>query len=190
MKHVIGVCGPEGAGKSTVGKFLVEHYGAAVIPFAQPLKKMLEALGVPPRNLYGSLEDKLEPLDVLCGHSARWAAQALGTEWGRDLIGGEIWVNAWKAAVEATDQHIIVADDLRFLNEAEAVHALGGHVVCVQRPEADDRQGLTAHRSQEYWKLPHDATLTNSGDLSELRKSTVELVEIIVGLAFVSKIAS
>jgi hypothetical protein len=187
MKQVIGVCGPEGAGKSTVGKILVEHYGAGVVPFAQPLKKMLEALGVPPRNLYGSLEDKLEPLDVLCGRSARWAAQSLGTEWGRDLIGGDIWVNAWKSAVDAAAEHLIVADDLRFLNEVEAVRALGGHVVCVLRPEADDREGQPAHRSQEYWKLPRAYTLVNDGDMGGLCKSVCFMME---GLTNVSKIAS
>jgi len=168
---VIGLCGAEGAGKTAAGRIIVEQFGGVVIPFAQPLKKMLEALGVPKRNLYGSLEEKLTPLELLGGHSARWAAQSLGTEWGRDLIHTDLWANAWKAAVEKLPGVNIIADDLRFQNEARAVHDLGGHVICLLRPEADDRSGKEAHRSQEYWKLSRDATVVNDGSLEGLRAS-------------------
>lgn len=177
-KIVLGFCGPEGAGKSTAAKLVcTSHRSVQIIPFAQPLKKMLEALGVPAENLYGTLEQKLAPLDILAGHSARWAAQSLGTEWGRDLIHPDLWVLAWKRAVAASEANIVLADDLRFQNEAAAVQTLGGKIVLLMRPDADDRAGTNgAHRSQEYWKLPVDETIINSGDLGALDRALLNVV--------------
>jgi hypothetical protein len=171
---IIGVCGPEGAGKSTVARILVEHHEARIEPFAGPLKRMLEALGVPRENLYGTPEQKAAPLDLLGGKSARVAMQLLGTEWGRDLIDEDLWARCWaqRAALPA-DNPIVVADDLRFPNEVTAIRALGGKVIRVVR---GTETAAPKHRSEDYRAIGFDAEILNDGDLSSLSRKVAETV--------------
>ncbi len=47
MKLVMGVVGPQGSGKGTVVKYLVEKYGAEQLRFGQPLQDILDRLYIP-----------------------------------------------------------------------------------------------------------------------------------------------
>lgn len=175
---VIGLCGPEGAGKSTVARLLTEIFEAEIVPFALPLKRMLLSLGIDERHVFGTPADKEEPLEMLGGKSARYAMQTLGSEWARDLICNNLWVNAWRKAMEHKRGWLIVADDLRFQNEADAIKDLGGCVVCVLREPlrlVPSEQEL--HRSQQFYKLPRDYTLINDGDLEDLRSGVWHLMQ-------------
>lgn len=175
---IIGLCGAEGAGKSTVARRLTAAHQASVMPFARPLKEMLVALGVPHENLYGTPEQKEEPLPLLCGNTARWAAQSLGTNWARDLIHPDLWVNAWAAGVAQSSHTIIVADDLRFQNEAAAVHGLGGLIICVRNENAEARiDRSTAHHSQCWWNIDADLEINNNGNLNDLYRHVDRVVK-------------
>lgn len=173
---VIGLCGPEGAGKSTVAKHIRGSYGGEIIPFASPLKTMLEALGVPRPNLYGTPEEKELPLEILGGKSARWAAQSLGTEWGRNLIHPDLWVNAWMSKTKQSSCPIVVADDLRFPNEAESVRELNGLIICIVRRSCELPDRRAAHASQRYWEIQANYTIENNGNLRELGRNIDRLV--------------
>jgi dephospho-CoA kinase len=174
---IIGLCGAEGAGKSSVARRLAAVHAAEIIPFAKPLKDMLIALGVPPESLYGTPEQKEEPLDILCGKSGRYAAQRLGTEFGRNLIGPDIWVNAWTERVISSRAPTIVADDLRFHNEAETVRVLGGFVICVRNTRAAVVDRNKAHPSQRWWDIRSDFTIDNDGDLNDLYRQVDRVVQ-------------
>lgn len=171
--RVIGLCGRIGAGKSTVAEMLRRTH--AVVPFATPLKAMALALGVPYDNIYGTQEQKAEPLDILCGKSSRFALQTIGTEWGRALIGEDIWVNAWKKlARETMGLHLgVIADDVRFPNEVAAVRALGGVVVRILRPGL---AGGAAHASEQSDDLNVDFEIVNRGSVDDMRRKVVGLM--------------
>lgn len=128
MSYVIGISGYATVGKTTLARALLSRLSeaACLLPFASPLKDMLITLGVPPNNIYG--DAKAEPLDLLCGRSGREAMQSLGTDWGRNCIGNDLWVNAWcsKAVELVSNDTIVITDDVRFYNEAQAVSRLGG----------------------------------------------------------------
>lgn len=160
--QVIGLCGRIGAGKTTLANHL-RYKGASGVSFADPLKGMLHALGVPLANIYGTPEDKLQPLEILCGRSARYAAQTLGTEWGREIIGDDLWVNAWMIRARRTLEAkcFVVADDLRFPNEVAAVRSLGGIVIRVVRPDLP--LDVATHASEQSDKLKVDYELINDG---------------------------
>jgi hypothetical protein len=71
------------------------------------------------------------------GQTPRHILQVLGTEVAR-AIHPDVWVRAWERRVEIMNMHQdrpldVVADDLRFDNEAAAVRRLGGLVVQIER---------------------------------------------------------
>lgn len=173
---LIGLAGPAGAGKSTVAAILKRRYGARVVPFAQPLKRMLRSLGVPHASLYGA--DKERPLDVLCGRSARHAMQTLGTQWGRECIDANLWLVAWAAAVNALPAgSIVIADDLRFPNEAALIKASGGLVLRVARPGLVPIAGSHASETADF---PADATVINNTSVRRLAEIVVSVVEPLI----------
>lgn len=174
---LLGLCGPEGAGKSTVARLLQDRFAFSVHPFAAPLKKMIEALGVPRGHLYGTPEEKEAPLDLFCGRSARHAMQTLGTEWGRQCIGADFWLSAWSATLPA-DAGGIVADDVRFPNEAALIQSKGGAVLCVTRREAERE---VKHASENWRAIPSDFEIANDGSLDDLSTRVETLVRQIAG---------
>ena len=177
-KTIYAFAGPEGGGKSTAAKMVVDAHmpgDATVIGFAEPIKHMMLSLGVPYKNLYGTQAEKEEPLDILCGKSARYAMQKLGTEWGRQMIGDDIWVNAWKARVKKAAEHTVVADDLRFPNEVEAVKSFGGTTMVLTRDERDWDPDDKHHPSQQFYKLDFDYAVL-AKDLRTLQQAIDDLL--------------
>ena len=162
---IIGLCGPEGAGKSTAARMMAAQLSLPIKPFAGPLKAMLEAVGVEHRNLYGSQADKEEPLEILGGKSARFALQSLGTDWGRDMICPNLWAHLWLASVNPTLG--CIADDVRFTTESDAIRSLGGFIVCVVRSKSDFDRPPT-HASTNFGAIRSDVTIFNSGSMSDL----------------------
>jgi hypothetical protein len=94
---------------------------------------MLRSLGLNNSELYGHLKEKPSPL--LGGKTPRHAMQTLGTEWGRNLISADLWTNAWLVPVQEhlANGRCVVVDDVRFKNEMQIIHGLGGELWCVDR---------------------------------------------------------
>lgn len=124
---IVGLSGPAGCGKSTAAAHLCMNYGFARRRFAGPLKAMMFAFGCTIEQVEGDL--KGVPCDLLGGKTPRQAMQYLGTEWGRDLMHPDLWLNAWVASLPA--QGDVVADDVRFPNEVEAIKSRGGIIICI-----------------------------------------------------------
>lgn len=171
--RTIGFCGPAGAGKSTAADRLVKRWRFSRVRFAGPLKAMMLALGLSAEQVDGA--SKEEPTPLLSGRTPRQAMQWLGTEWGRNLIGPEFWIGAWQAAVERTGgfhiageswDRLIVADDVRFANEARAIRDRGGIVVRIERPGAGSSSG--GDHASERPDFEPDRTIRNNGDLARL----------------------
>lgn len=106
---------------------------------------------------------------MLCGHSARYAMQVLGTEWGRQQIGEDLWERIWCNAV-ARSGHRAVADDVRFPNEVDAVKRCGGYVICVVRDVRDAFMPPVdvGHASERFMSLAYDELIINDGTEHEL----------------------
>jgi hypothetical protein len=86
--------------------------------------------------------------------------QTLGTEWGRQLISPTLWVDAWMAAA-LTARGAVIADDVRFADEADAVRALGGIVVLIRR--TDGEPTIHNQHASEQLDLVADVTIDNAG---------------------------
>ncbi len=127
---LIGIAGPKGVGKTTVADALATHLGATRISFADPLKHMMRTL-----LLYteaGKLpEDKAAAIPELQGRDLRYLLQTLGTEWGRNLVGTNIWTDLARTRLRRLGDVII--DDVRFPSERDMIHEEGGLVIGLRR---------------------------------------------------------
>ena len=184
---IIGLTGKAGAGKDTAAQFIREQLQAsgrrvAVEAFANPIRQMLLAIGVPDQYLRDR-RLKEEPIPGFNGASYRMLAQTLGTEWGRHCLGRSFWIQmlqhrlARAAEVQPAPEFLVVTD-VRMLNEAQWVKEQGGWVVRVTR---DNLPSVRDHESERL-DLPFSHELTNNGSLQELRANCADLVNVTMAL--------
>lgn len=170
MRRIVGITGYKESGKSTAAKFLISNHGYIRRPFAGPLKNMLAVLGLSLTHLDGELKE--EPCDILLGVTPRRAMQTLGTEWGKDMIHPDLWVEQWRINV-AKIATLVIADDLRFPNEAAALQKMGGIIVRV------NRHGVVTsnHPSETSVDLiKPDRVITNDGSIEDLQTAIREAI--------------
>ena len=174
LPRLVALCGAAGSGKSAAADYLVEHYGYWRIKFAGPLKDMLYAIGLTHDEIEG--HSKEAKSSTLCGRTPRYVMQTLGTEWGRNIVGPDLWVNIWRQKVERlaaeNPQARIVVDDMRFGNELDAVKQLGGTRIMLHRANSGRR--ASDHVSESSLPVDNDTrVIINDGDLAQLHHSVL-----------------
>jgi hypothetical protein len=174
--RLIGLSGLGGAGKSTVAHEL-RGMGFEVVVTCEPLKAALRAIlaafGISMITIERMIEGDLKrkPCALLGGISPTAAMQTLGTDWGRNLVSADLWINPAQAKITAAlaSRKRVVLDNVRFENEAEAVRALGGEVWRVIG-RGDMTLGQSGHAT-ELFAGPFDRIVRNVGTLDDLRAS-------------------
>ena len=168
---VIGVGFQIGAGKDTIGKYLVEHCAFTRIAFAEPLKDAAAAIYGFDRSRLDDASYKAE-VDPFWGETRRRILQVLGTECMRHGHRDDVWV---KAAHRRVAQHLsrgesVVITDVRFRNEVEAVKSWGGEVWRVIRPQpkVGDAASLHASESELSGYDGWDAVIFNDSTIADL----------------------
>ena len=126
---LLGITGKAGSGKSTVAAMIEMPLGdgVEVISLAEPMKCALHATELfDAGTLWGSSEarSKVHPK---YGISARQALQTLGTQWGRQMIHPDIWIDSLLKQCQRWGL-VYVIPDVRFVNEARAIVEAGGQV--------------------------------------------------------------
>lgn len=175
--EIIGITGRARSGKDTIGRWFRDHRDAYVVNFAWPIKVAIErAFSLPPEVWNGP--EKERELEWL-GRSPRYLAQTLGTEWGRNLVGHDVWIAALEHRLRDTrvwyQDCLVVVTDVRFDNEAAWVRK-HGHLLHVTRPGADGDVGILGHAS-EAGIAPEagDYHVVNDGTIDELYAKLDEL---------------
>jgi hypothetical protein len=181
--QLVALTGSRGCGKSEVARILVQEHGYTRMRFADGLKRMLKAIGLTDAQVDGHEKEIFS--EMLGGKTPRWAMQSLGTEWGRDCISKDLWVNVTRNDIVA---HLvkepaarIVIDDCRFPNEEEMINNFGGQLWRVRRPGKEAppskwplllaKAGFygPAHSSEYWWsRLPVKREVLNDKDLVAL----------------------
>lgn len=124
--RVIGIAGPARAGKDTAADMLIEMGVSDYrYSFADPIRAMIKAgFGVDLTDPYW--QDKKElPAAELGGQSPRSVMQTLGTEWGRERVLPDLWLQPAMRRLQQESHRAMVVADVRFENEATWVRTNG-----------------------------------------------------------------
>lgn len=115
MKPIVLISGKQGSGKSTLARNLYFQFkgDVEIIKFADPIYA-LHKVCLPMLKQWGIRPNDMQKDGELL--------QVLGTEYGRKCIKDSIWVDICRARVNKALKKgkIVVIDDARFENEAEA----------------------------------------------------------------------
>ena len=168
--RLIGIAGKARSGKDTAANYLLEKLGDdwSSASFADPMKAMLGVIGVNcsdaakdlPKNQYGV--------------STRHMLQTLGTEWGRNGIGSNFWIDVFE---KYNAGQCVIVPDVRFENEAELIRE-HGVLICIEG-RGGIEGGHISERKLQY--DDRDIYIDNRGSLSELyeKLDSIDLKGII-----------
>ena len=166
--NLMGTRGKARPGKDAVAKFAWAQYGFTRIAFADPVKMAAQAkFGLTAEQTWR--DDLKEVVIPHWGMTPRQIFQMEGTEAGRNVFGGDLWIKRFMLSynlLKGTDD--IVVPDVRFDNEADAIRSLGGIIIEVRRGHAGLSGSAAAHVSESGLSLPADYVIENEGTLEDL----------------------
>ena len=170
---LIGFSGKKGSGKSYFADYLVNNKLFIKLSFASPLKEITKILF----NL--SDEDVKDPIkkeliNPKFNASPRELMQWLGTDIMREEFNkkfnysGSIWIDNVKDKVKTLldDNKDVVIDDVRFQNEVDMIHSLGGIVINLRNYLDNTLNNSTSTHSSENQKLTFNYEFVNDKSYS------------------------
>lgn len=177
--NIIGVAGPARSGKDTVGDYLVDVHKYVRLAFASPMKHMISTLLNAPVEWIEDPANKEYPVPGL-DFSPRELLQTLGTEWGRNTLSEDFWVDiVWRqvdALIESDHCPGIVITDVRFENEAARIRESGGIITHITRHDAPQ---VAEHVSEAGVAMRGcDCKLYNDDTIPQLYKSVDRMLEM------------
>lgn len=149
---VIGLAGFVGVGKTTISDNFTHGHGFKRMSFADPIRRMMAALGVPEEDTRDPAR-KEEPHPALCGRTVRHAMETLGTAWGREMIHPSIWTAQFMLG--ARNKPFVICDDIRYQNEVDTIRQMGGKVYRIVVPGREPR-------------VPSDHAVVNLTDVEDI----------------------
>ena len=185
---IIGLTGYARHGKDTVGEVLVEH-GFQRAAFADKVREFALAadpiihcensgLGLPLFRPLSEVVGKIGWDEAKKMPIVRQLLQQIGTDAGRRVIGEDVWVNALMGGIHQSKNYVIT--DVRFPNEVTAIHAAGGIVWRIHRPNFDN--GVPEHESERYIStLDIDHIIINDEDVAALQQRAAEALFFKLG---------
>lgn len=151
---LVGLYGKAGAGKTTIAHAVTN----SVIAFAKPIKYIAE-------RCFGWDGKKDE--------RGRRLLQVLGTEAGREY-NPNIWIDYTITAYKLSSSNLVVIDDVRFQNEADAIIKESGIVLEVIG-RGTDLGSNASHVSEQGISMPF-LQIDNSGTVEESVRQFWEIV--------------
>lgn len=175
---ILGITGKMFSGKDTVAEFI--HFAfrnSRITSFAYPMKQMMiDYFGFTYDDLY-TVEGK-NRYNEFWGMTNREALQKIGTECFRNNFHVDTWLKTMEVNIRNDLTPIIIIPDVRFLNEAELIHALGGSILKIIRDDVVRDPNQMTHASETMIdQIPYDMLLVNDRDRVTLFETTLWLLE-------------
>lgn len=177
MNGLIGLVGYARSGKDTVAGMLTDLVGAQRVAFADPIRQFVQrTFDFTSEQVWGNLKEVPDtrykkPDGTFL--TPRFAMQFVGTEIGRTLY-SNVWIELGLRCAAVCAGPVAIPD-VRFLNEADAIRAVGGQIWRVTRKGTEPAPN--AHASEtEQGSIVADVTLVNDGSLLDLKALVIEAI--------------
>lgn len=164
----IAFVGPMHSGKTTAANYLVEHYGYQRIALADGVKQLASDMLTEATYYLTGKVDHPTVADINKDKAIfRPFLQWLGTDFVREYLGmPTYWIDSFLLQAQESRKPV-VCDDVRFVNEAEALKRAGFEIVCLHRSEPE-RQESVMRNGGSIATLTHASeTQTNDIDSTE-----------------------
>jgi hypothetical protein len=172
---IIGIAGPKNSGKDTFANRFKLYIPCITRAFAEPLKKTCKELYLLTDEQLNNREQK-EQIDSRWGLSPRQILQQVGTDYVRKQLGSDFFLKHfefwYKKQLPNTN---VIIPDVRFQNEVDLIHRLGGKVVYIYRPLTT----IDSHESEiSATQLKNiDYYIENCGSLSQFYEDIDSFIE-------------
>lgn len=182
---IVGIIGKAGAGKDTIGEFLIEHYAFKNISLADRLKACVQVMFMVDDYTMHNRDAREKPLKDFPEWSVRKLLQFVGTELFRNNFDQDIWVKLLKKQIRESESNLIVVTDVRFPNEIEGIMEMSNsedvevYFIKVFRDGKDGHDvGIDNHASEKY-DLDGDYIINNNGTILELYDKVSRIINSI-----------
>lgn len=179
---IIGLTGKKQSGKTEASKGLkgfklINFKDALIEEIKDGFPDLLEGIK-DEYNLSNDTEITVENLFSIKPFLMRTLMQNYGTD-VRRKDDKDYWVNRWLDSIHYGDGDIL-ADDVRFENEAKAVRTLGGIIIRIHRPSLE--VGTDFHPTEtEMDKIKVDHLIINDGTIKDLQEKIYAIQKISKG---------
>lgn len=176
---IVGISGYARSGKNEAATALV-GLGFKQVAFADTLREFLLALN----PMVGLRLGAIRVSDVIAeygwdgyksspyGKEMRELMQRLGTDCGREMIHDRVWIDA---AFNKGGRDMVIPD-VRFPNEARAIHEHNGIVLRIERPGVGPANSHPSETALDDWKF--DAVIKNNSTIGELHRRVLHLTKV------------
>lgn len=176
---LIGFLGKKESGKTTASKFLINELNFTEKSFAEPLKKACQDLFLLEEDQING--NKKEEIDKRWGCTPRKILQFIGTDLLRNNInkimpniGENIFIDIFKVWYEQNKEKNIVIPDVRFKNEIDFIHSIGGIIIKLDRNNNENDE----HESENINNLNYDYIINNNKTIENLNKNIIDIYNV------------
>lgn len=186
--NIIAFVAPKGYGKTTACNIIKEHYQAVQLNFKDALIKELKQnfpdLLEQIRLTMGMFDEKyttIYPTDDELFQVKPPLVRTLMQNYGTEVRRGDdpnYWVMQWKLALADLDVPIVLCDDVRFVQELDAVRAYGGTLIRINRSDMQNTDTHQSETEQEGFECDYTVT-TCEGNQEQFARDILEIVATI-----------
>ncbi len=187
---IIGIIGPKGSGKSTIANIIKEKYNFELMSFASIVKDISSIIFDFDRDLLeGDTEESRiwrETKDLRWSEilnkeiTPRITLQMIGTEFGRNIFGPNIWIEVIKNKINIKKYKNVVISDIRYENEAQFIrdNSIDNENKNILIRVNKSNLGLNSdyHSSEtELYGIKEDYYIENNGTKEQLEQKIINL---------------